>query len=279
MINYKNLPSTSLVTSRGCPGKCAFCDTKVFGSKYRVHSAGYVLDMIGLLKKKYGIKDICFYDDVFTVFKKRLDDICEGLRQRNYNISWSCQARVNSVDYGTMKKMKNAGCWKISFGIESGSDEILRLMNKHIVKDQSMKVLHEARRAGLETEGYFILGFFGETKKTLDETKGFIKKAPLDTIILSCFLPYPGSPAYSHLKEYGDFNEDWRDMNAFDEPKFMPYGLTKEDIVRAKNEIYKNFYFRPGVFARYAVKVAMNPPKALRMIKSSLSLAKFIFKE
>jgi Fe-S oxidoreductase len=123
--------------------------------------------MIRYLKEKHGIRDICFYDDVFTVFKKRLLEICDGLKEDRYKVSWSCQAHVNSVDYETLKMMKDAGCWKISFGIESGSNDILRLMNKYIVVEQSRKALVNAKRAGLEVEGYFILGFFGETINTV----------------------------------------------------------------------------------------------------------------
>ncbi|MDP3789282.1 MAG: radical SAM protein, partial [Candidatus Omnitrophota bacterium] len=278
VINYKRLPATSLVTSRGCPGNCAFCDTKVFGTRYRIHSAGYVLKMIDHLKDNHGINDICFYDDVFTIFKQRLIDICGGLKEKRHKISWSCQARVNSVDYETLKMMKESGCWKVSFGIESGSDDILRLMNKHIVADRSKKAIEDAKRAGLEVEGYFILGFFGETKETLEKTKKFIAESSLDTILLSYFLPFPGSPAYAHIKEYGRFEEDWRKMNVFDKPQFIPAGISAEDMVDAQNEIYRNFYFRPKMFAKYAWKMIRNPGSALRMAKSSIGLTNFVFK-
>lgn len=279
IINYKRLPSTSLVTSRGCPGSCAFCDTKVFGSKYRIHSSSYVLEMIRFLKERYGIRDICFYDDVFTIFKKRLVEICEGLREKRHEISWSCQARVNAVDYDMMKMMKEAGCWKISFGIESASNNVLKLMNKHIVVDQSAKAVREAKRAGLEVEGYFILGFFGETKETLGLMKEFIMASPLDTALLSYFLPFPGSPAYSRVKEYGAFDEDWKNMNVFDRPQYIPNGLTADDLVEAQNDIYKSFYFRPRMFAKYAARMVRHPSYAAKLVRSSLSLASFLFKK
>ena len=279
VINYKAFPSTSLITSRGCPARCAFCDTKVFGTKYRINSAGYVLGMISHLKERYGIKDICFYDDVFTIFKKRLVEICDGLKDKRFKVSWSCQARVNSVDYETLKIMKEAGCWKVSFGIESGSDEMLRLMEKHIVIEQSRKAVRDAKRAGLEVEGYFILGFFGETKDTLKETKDFIAKSGLDTVLLSYFLPFPGSPAYPHVRKYGQFNEDWNAMNVFDRPQFIPNGLDAETLVNTQNEIYKSFYFTPRTVAKYALRVMKNPLYGARLMKSSLNLTKFIFKK
>lgn len=280
VVNYKSLPSTSLMTSRGCPGQCAFCDTRVFGCRYRVHSAEYVLDTIYHLKKKYGIRDICFYDDQFTIFKKRLTQICNGLQKKDMRIDWSCQARVNAVDYETMRKMKEAGCWKISFGIESASPKILKLMNKHITMKQAKKAISEAKRAGLEVLGYFILGFFGENKKTLAQTKKFILESDLDNIMLSYFLPFPGSPAYPYLKKYGQFHEDWRNLNAFDsdKPQFIPHGLSAKDLTNTQRDIYRSFHLRPKVIAKYAKRMFKNPTDALKLMRTSLNFAKFIFR-
>jgi len=278
--NYKRLPSASLVTSRGCPGRCAFCDTKVFGSKYRVHSAEYVLKMIRYLKENHGIKDICFYDDVFTVFKKRLSDICEGLRKKDCSVAWSCMARVNTVDYEMMKMMKDAGCWKIGFGIESASDNILKLMNKNATTKQAKKAVAEAKKAGLEVEGYFILGFFGENRETLKETRDFIVKSELDMVLLSHFLPFPGSPAYAHLGKYGDFREDWENMNAVDsdKPQFIPFGLKSEDLITAQKNIYRDFYFRPRIFMTYLAKMLREPANAVKLMRASVNFSRFLFK-
>jgi len=280
LLNYKRLPSASLVTSRGCPGRCAFCDTKVFGSRYRVHSAEYVLKMIRHLKQKYGIRDICFYDDVFTLFKKRLAKICEGLMNNVMRMHWSCQARVNAIDRETMKMMKDAGCWKISFGIESASDNILKLMNKNATAEQAKKAIFNAKSVGLEVEGYFILGFFGEDKKSLQTTKEFIVNSNLDVALLSYFLPLPGSPAYSRTAEYGRFNEDWRSMNAFDSdrPQFVPYGLNDAELIKAQKDVYRSFYFRPKTFLKFALKMIKNPAWAFRFAKSFLSFIDFVFK-
>jgi radical SAM superfamily enzyme YgiQ (UPF0313 family) len=277
-MNYKKLPSASLVTSRGCPGQCAFCDTRVFGYRYRVHSTEYVLKAIRYLVKTYGIKDICFYDDVFTIFRQRLVEICAGLSKMS--LTWSCQARVNAVDYQTMKMMKNAGCWKISFGIESASPKVLKLMNKHISINQAKKAVSQAHQAGLEVEGYFILGFFGENKNTLVMTKKFILNSDLDIILLSYFLPFPGSPAYPFLEKYGRFHEDWRNLNAFDSdtPQFIPKDLTNKDLASAQKDIYRSFYFRPKILKKYALRIIKNPTEAVGIGRTFLNFSKFIFK-
>lgn len=279
-VNYKSLPSISLVTSRGCPGQCAFCDTRVFGCRYRVHSVEYVLEAIRHLKTKYQIKDIYFYDDQFTIFKKRLLEICRGLLAKKMRLDWSCQARIGVVDYETMKKMKEAGCWKISFGIESASPKILKLMNKHISLKQAQKTITDAKRAGLEVLGYFIIGFFGETEKTLSMTKKFILESDLDHIMLSYFLPFPGSPAYPHLKKYGYFKEDWRNLNAFDSdtPQFIPHGLSAKKLVGAQKDIYRSFYFRPKIFTQHARKMFKNPTETIKLARTALNFSKFIFK-
>lgn len=278
-ISYKKLPSITLVTSRGCTGTCSFCDTKVFGAKHRVHSSRYVLDMIHRLKENYGIVDITFCDDDFTISKKRLIEICNGLKNKKYNISWGCMSRVDSVNYDTMKIMKDAGCWKICFGVESACDDILKQMNKRITVEQSKKILREAKCVGLEVGGFFILGFFGETKDTLKMTRDFILNSPLDIVSLTYFIPFPGSPAYSEVRKYGQFNEDWKSMKIFDKPQFIAKGLTEKDILDAQSEIYKKFYFRPKMFAKYALEIVKKPNYALRMIKSALNLTRFVFQD
>lgn len=279
VANVKSLPAASLVTSRGCPGKCAFCDTRVFGSSYRMHSARYVLDAIRHLKQRYGIRGICFYDDVFTIFKSRLGEICAGLREPSSRVDWSCQAMVNAVDFETMRMMRNAGCWKISFGIESGSEEVLRLMRKNLRLDRARQAISDAKRAGLQVEGYFIVGFFGETAETLRATERFIMESDLDLAILSYFIPFPGSPAYAQVREYGSFDEDWDNMNALDpdRPLFVPRGLTSEALVAATKRIYRRFYFRPKTFVREAWKALTDPAYALRASRAAWRLGRSLF--
>ncbi|NQT22034.1 MAG: radical SAM protein [Candidatus Omnitrophica bacterium] len=281
LLNYKRLPAVSLVTSRGCPGKCAFCDTRVFGSRYRMHSADYVLETVRYLKDNFGIKEICFYDDVFTIFKKRLTQICKGFQDSVKGIHWSCQARVNAVDYEMMKMMKKSGCWKISFGIESGADSVLKLMDKRATAEQAKKAIRLAKRAGLEVEGYFILGFFGENSDTIKATNKFIMNSDLDIALLSYFLPLPGSPAYPNANKYGEFNEDWENMNAFDSEnlQFIPHGMSNKELVKAQKEIYRNFYFRPKTFAKYAFKMIKDPVCAVKFLKAFSSFITFVSKE
>lgn len=122
--------STSIITSRGCPGKCTFCDKSVFGSKFRAHNADYVIRMFEYLINNYGIKDFIVCDENFTVDHKRLKQIYQTLIKNNYNITWSCAGRVDMVNPEILKLMKKAGCWQMAYDIESGSPRILKIMKK-----------------------------------------------------------------------------------------------------------------------------------------------------
>ena len=121
----KRLPATYIISARGCPHLCIFCDTSVFSRQYRAFSAEYIIEMINFLQLNFGIKEIIFEDDTFVIFKKRLILLCETLIKKKINISWSCNGRADAVKPDILRLMKKAGCWQISYGIESGDPEIL----------------------------------------------------------------------------------------------------------------------------------------------------------
>ena len=124
-FKVQRLPSTSIVTSRGCPYQCTFCDTSVFGSKVRGYSAEYLVDMLRRLATDYGIRDITFEDDTFMFLPQRLRAVCEALIQSDLNLSWACNSRVDLAKPDLLKLMRRAGCWYISFGI----DQAAKLIN------------------------------------------------------------------------------------------------------------------------------------------------------
>jgi radical SAM superfamily enzyme YgiQ (UPF0313 family) len=128
--SYFKLPSSSLLTSRGCNGTCTFCARPFMGEKYRAHSADYTIGMIDHLVKRYGIRDIMFYDDNFLLDKKRVEKICEALLRKDYTISWSCLARPEIMSHDLFQLIKKAGCWQIAYGIESGDQAILDTIKK-----------------------------------------------------------------------------------------------------------------------------------------------------
>jgi len=246
ITNYKKLPTTSLVTSRGCFGQCTFCSQGVFGRVCRFFSAEYLIKMIEYLKERYGIKDICFYDDNFLLNKRRVFEICRLMKQKKLNLVWSCDSRVDLVDAEILKVMKEAGCWEISYGFESGSQKILDNLKKNISIEQSKKAIKLTKEAGISVRGFFMIGCPGETEKTLKETYKFIKNNNIDEIFLSYFTLIPGSEVYKKSAII--------DPHMFT-PTYIPKGLKKEKLEEYYRKIYKSFYFNPKRIITYSKKL------------------------
>lgn len=246
--------STALLTSRGCPGKCAFCDTSVFGRRFRFFSADYTLGMIDHLVRHYGIEDFLIYDDTFVANKKRLQEICEGLIRRALPVRWSCCARVDLVTPEMLRLMRSAGCWQIEYGIESGSPEILRLMEKNITLDQVRQALTWTKQAGIMTRGNFIFGYIGETRQTLQQSLDFLLQLDLDYFQQTFLTPYPGSRVHAQIQDYGEADMDWNQMSNM-AINFVPAGLSAEELRQFSARAFRKFYFRPRVILAHAKRL------------------------
>lgn len=147
--SVRRLPSTTVMTTRGCFGKCTFCSRTVFGNKIRAHSTDYVIDMIKHLCSKYGMRDFQIEDDSFLSFPSRVIDICRRIRDEKLNISWNCLARVDRIKPEILAEVKKAGCWQIQFGIESGSQNILDFIEKGITLEQIENAVRLKKEAGI----------------------------------------------------------------------------------------------------------------------------------
>jgi radical SAM superfamily enzyme YgiQ (UPF0313 family) len=248
--NFKRLPAASMVASRGCPYRCSFCDRSVFGNQCRFFSADYVIGMIEELREKYGIREICFYDDTFTVNRQRLVHFCEYFIKNKKKLSWSCLGRVDFADQELLRLMKKAGCWLISYGIESASQEILDLYRKKTTIQQIETAVKATKRAGIRTRGFFIIGGPLETTDTIKELEDLLKRISLDDIHLSFYTPIPGSELYKTVHQYGTFTNDWSKMHVYT-LNFIPHGLTAEKLEKYRSDLYRRFYFRPRRLLRY----------------------------
>lgn len=246
--------SFGLITSRGCPGKCTFCDQRAFGKGFRAHSAEYVVNQIQSLKETSGVTDFLFYDDLFVANRKRLTRVCELLKERELNISWSCCSRVDYVRPETLSLMKDTGCWMIEFGIESGSQKLLDFMKKGIKLKDAEEAVRLCREAGIVTKGNFIFGNLLETKETLEETINFAVKLDLDYFQHTFLSPLPGSQIYNIASQYGEFDRNWKKMNTF-VINFVPNGLTREDLVYYSKRAWRKFYLRPRIIAKELKKI------------------------
>jgi radical SAM superfamily enzyme YgiQ (UPF0313 family) len=257
-FKVRKLPAASLVTSRGCPNRCIFCDRSVFGSNCHAFSAGYVVGMIRHLVERFGVREFSFEDDTFITFKKRLVAICQGIIELGLDISWTCLGRVTSIDADTLALMKRAGCWQISFGIESGSQEILTAIHKNVTLEQIVRAVGLCRDSGILSKGFFIVGHPGETRATLAATLDFALQLPLDDISVTMLTPFPGTEIYDRAAEFGEFDCDWSRMNLLN-TVFIPHGLTHEDLDQYQRRILRQFYLRPRIILGYLRRLAANP--------------------
>lgn len=249
IVGTKKNKSTPIITSRGCPGRCTFCDTSTFGRKYRFFSSGYVLNMIEHLMKTYGIDDFLIYDDTFCTSKKRLKEICSGIIKNGWKISWQCCARIEQVNEELLKLMKKAGCWEIEYGIESGDPKILKLMRKGVNLKKARQVIKMTHDIGIEARGNFIFGNIGETTQSLQKTIDFILSTDLDYVQQSFLTPYPGSEVYNVADQYGEFDRDYRKMSNLT-INFVPHGLTRDILKAYSRKLFLRFYLRPRIILR-----------------------------
>ena len=247
---YKS-PSCSLVTSRGCGRRCTFCLQGTMGRPLRFHSAEYVLNIIKHLYHHHGIRDLRFVDDQFLANKDRTEKICTMLIEENLDLTFSCLTRIDTIDSQLLRLLKRAGCRQMNFGIESGSQRILDLVKKDIRLEDVFQAVKWAKKEGIRTLGYFMIGFPTETEDTIRESIAFAKKLLLDDISVFFLTPFPGTELYHSAHQYGTLKKDWKSMSLFIEPCFIPHGLTKEKILTYRTKAILQFYLRPRIIISY----------------------------
>lgn len=208
--------SATMITSRGCPFKCIFCSSGLtMGSRYRWRSAENVLAEVTELVDTYGVDHIVFTDDTMTLRRRRMLEICRGLLDMPRRPSWYCLSRVECMDLSLARQMRRAGCRMVTFGIESGSPEILEKIRKQISIDRAVEAVQACRCAGLRTECTFILGFPFDTDETMKRTLDAAKRINPTIAIFFPLMPYPGTVVFEEFMEpeMAPKNVDqWRDF-------------------------------------------------------------------
>jgi anaerobic magnesium-protoporphyrin IX monomethyl ester cyclase len=236
-----------LITSRGCVYWCDFCSTvRMFGRGYRMRSPKNVVDEMEMIHNTYGVNQLTFYDDAFTVNRERVTKICEELHARKLDLIWDCGTRVDMVDRELLKTMHDAGCIAVWLGVESGSELILGAMNKGIKLDQTRLAYKTAHEVGLMTIANVVLGFPGETEQTAKETINFVKELNPDDVGFYVATPYPGTPLYDQVKKNG-----WLRVTDFDKydtagPTFETPLLSMKKLAEIRYKAYQDFYLRIG---------------------------------
>ncbi len=236
---------------RGCPFNCSFCTCQTYyGKRLRKRSVKNVIEEIIYDSERFKINDFFIWAETFVVDKEYVASLCRAIIEKGLSISWTSNSRVDTVDPDLLWLMARAGCWMISFGIESGNQRILDGVGKGTNLKQAREAVRSAREAGIKTVGHFILGLPGETKESMEETIKYACSLGLDLAQFYCAVPFPGSRLYDHALEegwitsndYSSFKQDYALMR-------LPT-VTPEEVSKYRDLAYRKFYFNPrGVFS------------------------------
>jgi radical SAM superfamily enzyme YgiQ (UPF0313 family) len=248
-----NGPFTFIVTSRGCPAGCTYCIKHVsYQYSVRLRSPDLLIEEMWKLKE-LGIHNIHMYADLFTVHRDQVMELCEKMIAEDINIRWTCNSRVDYVDQEMLELMSEAGCWLISWGIESGNEQILQRARKGAYPDKAHKALRWAKDAGIKNWGYFIIGLPGETEETIRETIDFSKSLPLDIALFHVAAPYPGTPFFFDVVENDWFRKGtrWEQVD-MDKGTVLDYpDLPAEKLLYWQRRAFREWAFRPGPMLTY----------------------------
>lgn len=273
----KKEPITTMFTSRGCPFQCTFCDRPNMGKVFRKRSAKNVVDEMEECLK-LGIKEIFVYDDTFTVDRQRVIDICEEILKRKLKFSWDIRARVDTIDRDMLVLLKRAGCERIHYGVEAGTEKILKVLNKNITLEQALKAFKLTKEIGMDTLAYFMIGSPTETKEDILETIKFAKKLDPDFVQITLLTPFPATKLYRLALEQNVFESDyWLDFAKNPRSGFKTRYWTKElsndELQKLLTLAYKQFYIRPKYVLRRLLNIR-SWPEMLRKIKAGLKVIK-----
>lgn len=242
-------------SSRGCPFKCIFCEAQ--GTRWRARSAVNVVDEFEECCERHGVREIDIFDSSFTISRKRVLEICRLLIDRGLHrrIIWDVRSRVDTIDEEMLDALKEAGCYRIFYGIESGNREILKALCKDIDLGRIERIIRHTARVGISPFGYFLVGSPGETRETIRETIDFAKRLPLDFAIFNCLTAFPRTALYDKYYLPGAGHDFWADYITRDAPatEFMGRPWTEipdDELRRLAHKAMNEYYFRPGQLLR-----------------------------
>jgi len=247
---------TVMVTSKGCPMGCTFCEAG--RTRYNPRTAETVVREIEECYNRYNIREIDVFDYEFLIDRQRVMDICDGIIEKKLDILWACRARIDSVDEELLRKMKAAGCGRIYFGVESGVQEILNRINKGITLDQIRNAIEMTKGLGIRALGFFLIGCPGESHATLRQTIKFAKSLDLDYVQFSKLTAKPLTPMWRDLVKSSGFDY-WREYilgNVKEAPLPRPWmDFTNEEIDYYAKKAYVLYHCRPGFLFKHVLQV------------------------
>jgi anaerobic magnesium-protoporphyrin IX monomethyl ester cyclase len=253
-------PYTFIVTGRGCTAGCTYCIKHVsYQWGVRLRSPRNIQQELWRLHE-LGVHNIHMYADLFTLNRQQVVELCELLIAEGPKIRWTCNSRVDYVDEEMLQLMAKAGCWLISWGIESANESILKHAHKGADPAKAARALGWAKKAGIKNWGYFIIGLPGETEETIRQTIDFSKKLPLHLALFHIAAPYPGTPFFFEVMQNGWFRPGtrWEEVD-MDRSTVLDYAnLRAEELERWQKRAWREWALRPGPAMTY-LKMLFTP--------------------
>lgn len=264
--------TTSISTSRGCPYRCAFCG-QPFGRKLRYFSPDYVLSEIHDILS-LGINHIDFVDDTLTVNRKRLETILDAIIEEGLALQLAGTTRVDCIDRELLQEMRRAGFVRVDFGVESGNQDVLDIIQKDITLEEARRAVRIAREVGLDVVTYFILGLPGDTRKTVEETISFACDLNADVASFAVHVPLPGTKTWEMAKdnEYG-LTMLVDDLDGFGKhsqgANIRVNDLSEQDLSQYHRKAYRRFYLRPRYMLHRFFRIIRSPRKFVSNVKAA----------
>lgn len=274
IFNYPTTPNTSCISSRGCPYSCSYCDRSVFRRSFRYNCADYLYRHLSYLKERFGIRHINFYDDQFTFNRNRVEEFTSLMIERPLGMTFNCAVRAEHIDRDLLTRMKAAGCWMMSLGIETGDEELLAQHRQNADLEQLAQKIRLIKGAGIRTKGLLMMGLPGESEASIRKSMRYVFSLPIDDFNLAKFTPFPGSPIYEKIHELGEFQEDWEKMDCMNF-LFIAKGMTRERLESLFQEFYRNHFKRHKVLWGYVTMLWRSPHSWLRFLGNLASFLKF----
>jgi len=262
-------PFSIMYTSKGCPYGCIFCT--VARTKWKERSAASILQELKYLKEKHNIKTVSFFDETFTIDRRRVVEIADGIEEAGLNIKWYCNTRVELVDEELLQTMYRGGCRGISYGVESGSQGILDAAQKGSTVEQAERAIKWAKKAGVKVYCSFIFGLPGETQETVKETIRFVGRTLPTGAQFNVAVPYPGTKLYE-MVHGAEACLDWRRLYQ-DQAVLGTEALSPEDLDRARLSAYRSLYFNPRWWGQNIRHVVRHPDDLEMAVKYALKIA------
>lgn len=256
--SYVRLPVGVLMSSRGCPYQCSFCDRSVFGVSYRMRSVDKILDEMEELIHVYGAREIRFFDDTITVNKNKLFELVDKMKQRGINVPWTALSRVDAITPDVLQKLKEGGCWQILVGVESGDDRMLQIMNKGVTVEQNSRAIKLMNAFNIEVRADLLVGVPGETTESLQKTLDFVLNHDLDYACFNKFVPFPSLELTRELQAKGysfDLSKGSSILDIDSDSIFVPDTLDEAEYRAFLKSVHKKFYLRPSYILKRLFRI------------------------